>query len=412
MGDYDNVELRPWTPSYKADPRPPKPPAKRGKPTNEARGIAPAPIRREGAERQAYNRDIFRDALNEWIKHPDSIIERIEEVGESAYLAHLKGDKLRFKVSDWQRLALLLPGSIAPLDDNNGAIWMMKGAEGWILVSPARVQSCHEAHSILLNTVPAGERSWSLLPFTYGAIAGRFLKWFGVVAPDYTKAQEKMLLHPSETLAHYRVVPGHYEGPLSLWDVEAYYYSLIQRLPTPLAYVMKKSIAWEVIADDEMERWNVVVHAIGQHKMLRNALWGKMYGSDKPLVSYSRKHPDGYTHNSNFGPFRITAALVARSAHELTQLQSIGGGSVWSHTDAVVLPAGEEPTIWQSKGLKVKREATGDAFIVDTISYRVGLRKKGLIDLYEGSRTVGEVEGSGSVRGDAFPDVQYHSFWL
>lgn len=416
--DYAGVELVPWTPSYKALPKV-KAPKRMGRPTNVSKGLPPPNYRPTPDETRADNRTIFRAAIVAWTQSDRFLTW--EEVGENAYLVTLADRRKSLQARDYEALALLLPGQIGPLPDNSGVLWMNGGGgpHGWILTQRGQVRSAEEAQSVYLNLVPVEERDGRLLPWTMGGIAGKLLNWTGVEQQSYREA-EVTLRHP-DGHAHRRAIRGVYPDMVQ-WDVSGYHYELLRRLPSPVIHPMfGDSIDFPSLEPQERERWDTVVNIVAPYKSLRNALVGKMGGSRKLMTNYTRDKVNGgvklVPHWSARGKQRPGHLLIIRAAHELTQLQSLGAESVWSHTDAVIIPPGQEPTLWQAKGFTVQRLADGPTRILDTINYKCGERIGG--DTMRMLEAVGgEVyddpaeEDEAASLGACVPEVQYHRTFI
>ncbi|KAI4120300.1 MAG: hypothetical protein LQ347_007124, partial [Umbilicaria vellea] len=211
---YEGVELTPWTPSYKALPKPPKEPKKRGRRTNAEKGLPPAAPKRTPDETRAENRIIFRKALTDWKLGGVPVLDSFEEVGENAYFCQL-ADRKRVIPSDAIRaLIAQLPGQIWPFKDNKGLVWSRggcNGPHGWILTRRDGLQYLLETQKLMQELIPADVWSGRPLPFTYGGIAKTFMRWTTIPAEPCWMHTENRLLHPGG-IAHRRSVPGRHPG--------------------------------------------------------------------------------------------------------------------------------------------------------------------------------------------------------
>ena len=434
--DSEYGELVPWTSGNWKQPR--KAPRRAGRPTNIELGRPPAAPRLTPEENRAENSVLFRRAVSEWIDADSSIFFDKTEVGENAYLLRVAGHKRAITAAEWGRLAASLPGQILPLPDHAGCVWMKGAGVGWLLTKPKMVSDALTAQRLYLETVPSSERKDAPLPFTQGALAGRFLRWVGVTQA-INKHLETYLAHPGGSLAYFRAIPGRYENMVQ-WDVSAFYYSLIAKMPSPLVSILPDRAVWQLVEPEQLDRWQRSITAIGDHKALRNALWGKMCGSrdkEKRELSFSANFPGGLVAPPRLGNLRLSGLLIARIGHELTQRQALEGNAVWSHTDAVIMPYGVEPSVWRNAGLTVRQVnpapplVTGaplvgasdpligaSAHIATPNDYEIAGVKKGAIVMHQGGpettsfvkNDAGEwVEDPGpeAVWGTALPETFY-----
>lgn len=216
-------------------------------------------------------------------------------------------------------------------------------------------------------------------PWTAGSIARRVVGY--IESPQKGDGNCADLIQDRH--GYYSCEPGQYQG-INLFDVRACYWQLFCLLPSlrMVFHQGSKKIQFLTMDDSAAARFADVKRAFAGSKIVRNAILGCLLGSSEPAAYYS--HGEKRYLNLPPGPNRPAAYVIIRTAWELAQQAAMESDSVMTMVDAICTPHFDPPPIWGNVGLRVKREASGDADIVRPGVYAVG--DKWTIDYLCGDR--------------------------
>jgi hypothetical protein len=248
-----------------------------------------------------------------------------------------------------------------------GQWWVGRGAITWVcgrrvawLVDPSRLQPVHEARSVL-TAVGVADPPWSL-----GGCARGLLRHVGEPQRYSCRAE---VLRDQADWGYRHVRPGTYAAA-ALWDLDAAYYNLLCRLPSPCLTPHPDRLIWHPLLPDARARWLDVLLAVRNCKQLRNTLVGAMCGAGEGALRYI--HGERVPSKAMCGPFRAAALLVVRTCYEVAGLQVEASECHYANTDCVLLPSGAVPKLWQGLGLPFSLRAEGPADVRALCVYRCG----------------------------------------
>lgn len=265
---------------------------------------------------------------------------------------------------------------------SNDGLTHVRGREVWHYVSRDRLPEVLRARAVCeaLGCEPA----WSV-----GGCARALLRWAlgaGVSCPHVRGYVEGRW--------HYYGVRVGAVPEAWLWDLDAAYWQLLGRLRTPLPLLLRDgSVLWQEPSSECWERWARLLGAVGECKLLRNALVG---------VSLSGLEPSGYWHagalrlaSGGVGGHACLGALVVRACYELTGwAYHTERGACYANTDCVISGRDAPPAVWVDYGLRCSLRAHGSAEVRGVGAYRVGGYSTGHYGRVGGCGLVGEVAGA------------------
>lgn len=332
-----------------------------------------------------------------------------------------------------RQLAERLPGGVIPAKGAGGIVWINGGGKN----NPPPhgvIMNADKAEKILVSHMVA--KSLGALDgvnrpvYSQGSLARMILKWVIPKGVRYEPECEKFLdgvkfgyhcCFPGKYVSHetqYKMTaPRHlfdefadtpyvnpnYEPALTLYDVDAYYYTMISRLQSLRVAPMYGKAWFGSMSPDEEARFKDAMQAIGETKILRNSLAGGMLGGTKPGLAYTASKPKRPTYYSKMTPekqaecdkaiaawvpgtvrrykippiegvARAAGLLVVRSGYELCREEAMQAGAKYAIIDSVVCTAGNAPRVWERHGFSVSKKASGDGELCHRGSYRVGRR--------------------------------------
>lgn len=249
-----------------------------------------------------------------------------------------------------------------------GGLWMageesltwVRGKRVAYLVPAGRLLGLQQAREALQGQgVPV--TSWSM-----GGIARQGLRWIG--ARTIPRAGTIVRLWQAGWAYHCWQAGEYAEA--GLYDLEAAYYTALQRLPSPCVDWLADGPCWHPLPPEGRARWRALLAVAGVTKPLRLCLVGVMGGSGGGGVTYHRG--ERVPRHRECGPFKAGALAVVRAVHELCALAAVEEEALWAHTDAVILPGKRQPRAWERYGYAYREEARGPADIRHAHVYRVG----------------------------------------
>ena len=327
--------------------------------------------------RQSYANDfnkVVSGLLNEGI-----ITEVIQE-GESAFSCRV--DRRWNMNSLCREFASIIPrGIFSEIGYKEGIKWSMGNMTGGVLLTQESIAEVKLSQAIVAGIIPAKQApppAW-----TKGGNARILLRYVldktikgGVDSEELLALSDAEDTDPGDKRYQcHDCIPGHYNHAI-MWDLEAFFFNLICRLPclkvgiyTDNRDAGKPCIDFGQWSDKEGRRWEEVKAEIAQTKILRNAVWGVLLGSNAPKLTYSSAPKEGFPAGfvrqrfQNFsggGLARSAGLLVARSAAEICAKGAAETNSIYSTMDAVTAQDGELPRYWDSLGLPYRVKEKGD----------------------------------------------------
>jgi hypothetical protein len=263
--------------------------------------------------------------------------------------------------SNWDRVAEWASRSTGGMwmPSTRGVTWR-NGRKTWWIAHPSCLAGIMEAREVAASL--GVECGWSV-----GSVASALLRWVG---PPKDSMRDRLRLTEGVTYQYIACEPGTYPD-CQHYDVSAYYYTLLGRLPSLRPLVLSTGrLLWQHIDSAQADRWAKVYQAIGPCKYLRNALVGCMIGRQRDRPYYFRG--ERKLMKGDPGPFSTAAWCVVRAGFEITQEAAEETDAVWAHTDAVIAKEGLYPAVWDRLGLKVRTEGSGPTEICTAITYKCG----------------------------------------
>jgi hypothetical protein len=240
---------------------------------------------------------------------------------------------------------------------NDGCVWVVGRRRHYAVweASLARVLRAREVARALGVDVQA----WSV-----GGVARECLRWVG----EREQAGDCGLRAVDGRWHYYRVRTGVGEG--ALWDMDAAYYQMMLRLPSPHVLMLgARRWVWQAVGDAEMARWRALLAGVADYKLLRNALVGAMLGGGRVVCAVGGEWRQVRTPHSAWAG---TGAVVVRSVYELCGLAAMRGGAVYANTDCVLLEGDAHPRVWDAYGVLYSLRARGEYDVRGVGVYRVG----------------------------------------
>lgn len=242
---------------------------------------------------------------------------------------------------------------------SEGVTWMEGRRVSW-LIHPDALPPVHQARTLLRQMgLTCG---WSV------GSAARALLRFCFDGGVYESGVERLM--SGLPFGYCEVAPGRLRQAF-LFDVESCYFSLLSRLPAVRISLLRDgSILFHRHTDDEWAKWRDVLAVVRNYKLLRNAIVGCALGRSGATPCFVRGERREI--RGERGALRGAALLVVRTAYELCALAARESDAVYAHVDCVITPCGVAPSVWRSKGLEVRLQASGEADVRARGIYRVG----------------------------------------
>lgn len=267
-------------------------------------------------------------------------------------------------------LAARLPGQVWPGRRSVSWVCGANGPHGRLL-DPGDVPAIREAQDTLADLGLRDEMPWSL-----GRIARALLTW--AVPPERCPANTDHLLEGIE-VGYHDCRPGEYPQA-QMWDVHSYYYTLLERAPSPRVQVGRSgSVHWGALTTEERARWRQMLAVVDRQKVLRNSLVGTAMGAKGKRVVFVRdKERPGRALRVPVslpgGPYRGLGLLIVRTGYELCHAAACETDSIYSTIDSVcfVGQSTRGPKAWESLGFECAVKAGGAADIRRRGCWRVG----------------------------------------
>ena len=187
-----------------------------------------------------------------------------------------------------------------------------------------------------------------------------------------------------------------------LHDIEACYFTLLKRAPSPKVILLAGKLRFCPIERDERYLWEKMLELAAPHKGVRNSFIGQMYAkgdgtyffdgrcnknaSDIDLVRRTQEaidngldglHLDDLAEDltpkkQKHGPLRPLACLIVRSAYELCAMAQQYERAIYSNTDCVITTSHRTPEVWARYGLTVSTKHSGQVETNAIGYYKVG----------------------------------------
>jgi hypothetical protein len=288
-------------------------------------------------------------------------------------------------------LAGELPGMVRCSIGRGGLSWINGNtkddpAPQGVVLTPSDVTAVEISRAVVssLYTQTQAKSLW-----TVGACARDILRWVAVPQPYEPTAERIMAGIP---YGFHNCVPGRYER-LVQYDVKAYYYTTLQRLPSIRCTVGPSGLSFQRLQADEQARWKDALTAVGETKPLRNTIAGVMAGSLRPGIAFTSAEPrkirgqwpKGYdpdgvhkvrrvTPPGQPGPFRPAGLLLVHIGYVLCRKECLTSGGIYGTIDSVTTE-GAAPTVFNRYGYDVEIACDGPADICHRGCYQIGKKK-------------------------------------
>lgn len=309
----------------------------------------------------------------------EGIISDVTQEGESAYACRV--DK-RWNMNSLCRefASFIHQGIFSEIGYKEGIKWSMGNMTGGVLIMREILPGIKLSQAVVKGVITAKKsppEAW-----TKGGNARTLIR-YALDGPISGGGDAEELLEYAKDdgqdmgdkrYQYHDCIPGHYPVA-TMWDLEAFFFTLISRLPCLRLsiYTGSRNRSDPVIDFGEWQgkeagRWKEVTGQIAQTKILRNAVWGVLLGSNSSKITYSSSPKTGFAEGfvrqrfqsySGGGLARAAGLLVARSGAEICARGAGETNSIYSTMDAVTAIAGELPVYWDSLGLpyRVKEKA-------------------------------------------------------
>jgi hypothetical protein len=155
------------------------------------------------------------------------------------------------------------------------------------------------------------------------------------------------------------------------FDLSACYFNLLRRVPTLRPVFAGDDVFWLHTDDSEAARFARLVDAVSDCKQLRNALIGAFYGgSEQTYLRQGKAKRFRTAPGSRAG----LAAVIVRTAYEITQMQADLSDAAYANTDSVISEC-DRAGFWSDIGMPYVLGAAGPANIQAIGKYCVGEKK-------------------------------------
>ena len=284
-----------------------------------------------------------------------------------------------------RELAGILPGQLMPSVSKTGVHWQLGRADAGNLIEPGLLPSLYSSQAITRRILPDAPIKWS-----HGGMARQLLDFVGDPETDGKRSPAYAdILLDGITYGYHECIPGAYQFA-SHYDVSAYYFTMLKRLPSIRLLVLPDGIIFRPMPDAEKDRWNLVLSTVAGSKSLRNTLAGVMAGSTakkddgelnlRPYYYRDKSRPPGPGEDwgviENYrlgapGPFRAAGLLCVRTGYEKTLQESRQNCTIYANIDSVIVTGYRVPH-WETFGFTTKCDYAGSAHIIGRGSWRVG----------------------------------------
>jgi hypothetical protein len=263
----------------------------------------------------------------------------------------------------WDDMALALRCSATTRGQwwwsNDGLSWV-RGSHAEYAVRADAVEAVRAARDVCHALGVAGG-------YSVGGCARALLRWVGERKGDEWRARRAV----ADRFHFYRVRYARGDAGW-LWDLDAAYYSLMRRLPSPYPLLLADGrILWQEPSSEGWRRWRAVLDGVAGVKLLRNSLVGAALGAEGVVVvacagDLRRVRPPSWGWAS-------MGAVVVRTLYELTGAAVHTTQSVYANTDCVLrVDECAPPSVWLDAGLPCSLRAHGDWDVRGVGVYRVG----------------------------------------
>ncbi|MCL6567284.1 MAG: hypothetical protein K6U09_12810 [Acidobacteriia bacterium] len=240
---------------------------------------------------------------------------------------------------------------------NDGVCWVLGKRRAYALWD-TRVDAVLRARGVA-HELGVDVQAWSV-----GGVARECLRWVG----EREQAGDCGLRAVDGRWHYYRVRVG--EGVGVLWDMDAAYYQVLLRLPSPHVLMLgARRWLWQHVPSEQESRWRGLLGAVADYKLLRNACVGAMLGGGSVVCAMGGEWRRLRTPVSAWAG---TGAVVVRSVYEACGLASVRGGACYANTDCVLLDGDAVPAVWDDYGLLYSARARGAYDVRGVGVYRVG----------------------------------------
>ena len=182
------------------------------------------------------------------------------------------------------------------------------------------------------------------------------------------KGNERMM--PLKGIGYQSCEPGLYPRVWH-WDVSAYYFTLLSRLPSLWPHrVGPGRIVWGTWYPSERRTWDAILAAVGRVKSLRNALVGCCAGRARGTEYFCRGERRQW--KGSAGPYRGAAVAIWRAGWEITACQVEASDAVYAATDAIITEHPGVPEVWAALGFTTRLEHAGEGDVCSPGLYRIG----------------------------------------
>lgn len=249
------------------------------------------------------------------------------------------------------------------------SIVVLEDAAFWRNISPAR--------DIVQKIKGEEPNHW-----TIGSLARELLDWLGP-ANSQESCYARSMLEAEQCWRYYRCEPCELQEA-TMYDLDSYFYNLLNKAPTPNPLITKKRLFWLDPRDDqEAERFQAIKDGVRPHKLLRNAVVGSMVGGSTVTCFCKGKLRRQPTPKGIRQELGIT---ILRTAYELTQLEAEISNAVYSNVDSIIIEGNAEPKVWPLAGLPFKCAGEGYADVWGIGKYKIGEKETAYYKLGGGHR--------------------------
>jgi hypothetical protein len=191
-------------------------------------------------------------------------------------------------------------------------------------------------------------------PYSVTSCGRKCIKWTEVEQRIFTIDTSKMIwsLEDEKRLWHYRHCKPISKHPdLTLWDVSAFYYTILNFMPSPVVSILDGEITFHPLAFEKRKKWSRMIEEISEDKGLRNSMIGGMYAGGG---NASYHNGIGTLWDKREGPIAGAAALVVRTGYELCSKVVKETNAYLACTDsAATTDRHNAPKAWTELGFKV-----------------------------------------------------------
>jgi hypothetical protein len=208
---------------------------------------------------------------------------------------------------------------------------------------------------------------------TYSAMARQINEFIGIRDAPLVECSIPKLL----PVWHYQsCIPTKCTSGLAIYDMRSAYWQIASKSDTLRVRIFEDGrVLSGYMSPREQAKWDSVREVCGQIKPLRLSIIGvNSAGLFKGSQSYSYWYRGKRIAPTGEVPtwFQPLSTLTVRIAYELTQIQANWQDCVYANADAVSVPAGERPEVWDFLGIQTAVKGEGTADIRAVGNYRIG----------------------------------------